>query len=317
MASIRKIERDFLRADIAGVDALIGTLREEDVVTRFSLEEKRAELLQSLTELEQRAPETSASAALFFGGRPVIGSQGIESEFAGAAVGQFQDLIAKILAHDTGNLAERGTVPRKGSSTLHITNIMRGSFGFLFEEVRPQLEILDTSLKNAVDEATRLLDAFGEEDEEQFRSAVEEIDQRVLATTREFFDLMRRSGATMRLVAGDADRSFSADAVGRAAERAKTTTLEDDDEILMGQLAGVLPEHHQFEFRTLDDRGTIRGKVNRNLTAHQLGVFNRQYVDVNVRAVVKVKRVLRNDAVVRVSYTLVSIEPDQQDRAGR
>jgi hypothetical protein len=311
MSSLRKLERDFVSADIAAVGNLMKGLGEDDVMARFSLGERLAELQGNLTELEKVPPETSASAALFFGGKPVIGAQGIETEFAGAAVGQFQDLVAKVLAYDTGKLAERGTVPHKDSSTLHITNIMRGSFGFLFEEMRPQLEILDTSLKSAVDETTRLLDAFGEDDEEQFRSAVEEIDQRVLGTTQEFFDLMRRSGATMRLVAGDTDRSFGADAVARAAERAKTTTVEDVDDVVTGQLAGVLPESHQFEFRAGRERGTIRGKVQRDLTPHELGLFNKEYVNVNARAVLKVKRVLRNGTIVRERYTLVSIEPEK------
>jgi hypothetical protein len=312
MSTVRKLERDFLRADIAAVNSLVGSLGDEDVMARFGLEERLAELNGALSDLQSTLPETSASAALFFGGKPVIGSKGIESEFASAAVGQFQDLIAKVLAHDNGNLAERGTVPRKASSTLHITNIVRGSFGFLLEEVRPQLQILDTSLKTAVDEATRLLDAFGEEDEEQFRTAVEDIDQRVLGTTREFFDLMRRSGATMRLVAGETDRSFAAEAVARAAERAKTTTIEDLDDTVTGQLAGVLPESHQFEFRTGAERGTIRGKVHRDLTAHQLALFNKEYVNVDARAALKVKRVLRNGTIVREGYTLISIEPKSE-----
>jgi hypothetical protein len=309
MSIVRKLERDFLRADINSVDALMKRLGDEDVMARFGLEERLAELQGTLAGLEEVPPETAASAALFFGGKPVVGSLGIESEFAAAAVGQFQDIVAKVLAHDTGNLAERGTVPRKTSSTLHITNIVRGSFGFLLEEVRPQLQILDTSLKTAVDEATRLLDAFGEVDEEHFRTAVEDIDQRVLGTTREFFDLMRRSGATMRLVAGETDRSFAAEAVARAAERAKTTTIEDLDDTVTGQLAGVLPESHQFEFRAGAERGTIRGKVHRDLTAHQLALFNKEYVNVDARAVLKVKRVLRNGTIAREGYTLISIEP--------
>lgn len=310
MSTVRKLERDFLKADIHAVGALMERMGDEDVMARFGLEERLAELQDALAGLEEEPPVTAASAALFFGGKPVVGSHGIESEFAGAAVGQFQDLIAKIVAHDTGSLAERGTVPRKAASTLHITNIVRGSFGFLLEEVQPQLQIVDSSLKIAVDEATRLLDAFGEDDEEKFRTAVEDIDQRVLGTTREFFDLMRRSGATMRLVAGDADRSFTADAVARAAERAKTTTVEDLDEAVVGQLAGVLPESHQFEFRVVDERGTIRGKVHRDLTAHQLGLFNKDYVNVNARARLQIKRVLRNDTIVRERYTLLSIEPE-------
>ncbi|WP_315837527.1 hypothetical protein [Bradyrhizobium prioriisuperbiae] len=310
MSTVRKLERDFLKADIKAVGSLMARLGEEDVMSRFGLEEKLVELQSSLAQLEEVPPEMAASAALFFGGKPVIGSHGIESEFAGVAVGQFQDLVAKIVANDTGRLAERGTVPRKAASTLHITNIVRGSFGFLLEEIQPQLQIVDSSLKVAVDEATRLLDAFGEDDEEKFRTAVENIDQRVLGTTRDFFDLMRRSGATMRLVAGDADHSFSADAVARAAERAKTTTVEDLDEAVAGQLAGVLPEFHQFEFRVVDERGTIRGKVHRDLSAHQLGLFNKDYVNVNARAHLQIKRVLRNDTIVRESYTLLSIEPE-------
>src|SRR3954468_23550908 len=63
---------------------------------------------------------------------------------------------------------------------------------------------MDSPLKSPVDEATCLLDAFREEDEENFRTAVEEIDQRILASTQGFFDLMCRSGATMRLVVGTA-----------------------------------------------------------------------------------------------------------------
>jgi hypothetical protein len=312
MSAIRKLERDYLKADISAVGGLLETLGDDDVMARFSLEERLAELQAALAGLEEAPPETLASAAIFFGGKPVIGSQGIESGFAGSAVGHFQDLVSMVHAHETVGLAERGTVPRRASSTLHITNIVRGSFGFLLQEVQPQLQIVDSSLKAAVDEATRLLKAFGEDDEEQFRTAVEEIDQRVLATTGEFFDLMRKSGATMRLVSGETDRSFNSDVVARAVDRAKTTTVVDDQETVPGQLAGVLPESHQFEFRTSDERGTIRGRVDRDLTPHQLGLFNTEYVNVNARARLKVKRVLRNQAVVREKYTLIGIDPESR-----
>lgn len=308
MSTVRKLELDFIKADIAAVEALMRGLGEEDVMVRFGLEERLAELNEILSRMDGAVPETSAAAALFFGGRPVVGSQGIETEFAGAAIGQFQDLVAKVLAHDVGGLGERGTVPGKASAALHITSIVRGSFGFLLEEVKPQLTMLDSSLKQAVDEATRLLDAFGEDDEEKFSTVVGEMDERILGTTRDFFDLMRRSGATMRVVSGDTDRSFNSEAVARAVERAQTTTVEELEEVLNGQLAGVLPESHQFEFRAGGERGVIRGRVDRGLSAHQLGLFNKDYVNVNARAVVRVKRVLRNAEIVRETYMLTAIE---------
>ncbi|HVV41960.1 MAG TPA: hypothetical protein VHC94_12945 [Nitrobacter sp.] len=312
MTSLRKLERDYIEANISEVTALLDRVGDRDVMSRFGLEDQLSELKEALAKLQAMPPETLGSAALFFGGRPVVGSQGIESGFAGSAVGQFQNLVSMVHAHDTVGLAERGTVPRRSSSTLHITNIVRGSFGFLLEEVQPQLQMVDSSLKTAVDEATRLLMAFGEDDEEDFRSAVEEIDQRVLAASGEFFDLMRKSGATVRLVSGDTDRSFGSDVVARAVDRARTTTVVDDNDIIRGQLAGVLPESHQFEFRSADERGTIRGKVDRDLTPHQLGLFNKEYVNTNSRAKFKVKRVLRDQAVVREKYTLTGIEPDAE-----
>jgi hypothetical protein len=307
MSSSRKLERDFVRADIAAVGTLLSQLDEEDVMARFGLEARLEELQATISELDKLPIETSASASLFFGGRPVVGTRGIESEFAGAAVAKFQDLVAKVLAHETGNLGQRGVVPRKASATLHITNIVRGSFGFLFEEIDPQAQIVDSSLKIAVDEASRLLDAFGEPDEEEFRTAVETIDQRLLATTREFFDLMRHSGATMRLLAGETDRSFGAEAVARASERAKTTTVEDFDDSVVGQLAGVLPDAHQFEFRAGPERGVIRGKIDKTFSSNQLALFYRDWVNVTAQAEMRVKRVLSNGAVVREKYTLVSI----------
>jgi hypothetical protein len=309
LTRLKKVGRDFATADIAAVNGLLAQLSDEDVMTRFGLEARLEELQRDLAALDDAADEPTAAAALFFGGQPVLGARGIESEFGGAAVSKFQDLVAKVLAHENGGLGQRGVVPNRGASTLHITNIVRGSFGFLLEEVQAQHQMVDTSLKAAVDEATRLLDAFGEPDEEAFRTAVEEIDDRVLGTAREFFSLMRQRGATLRVVAGDRDNSFGAEAVARAADRASSTVLQDREEVIAGQLAGVLPDAHQFEFRAGADRGTLRGKVDRGLTADQLGRFNRDFVNVDAKGRFYIKRVLRNEVVVRETYTLLGLEP--------
>lgn len=308
MSSLRKLERDFAHADIAAVSSLVAQLGDEDVMARFGLESRLQRLRAAAAKLDETPEAPTASAALFFGGRPVLGQNGIEAEFGAAAVANFQDLVAKVMADETNGLGLRGVVPNKAASVLHITNIVRGSFGFLLEEARPQHDLIDTTLKTAVDKATRLLDAFGEADEEQFRSAVEKIDQRVLAKARDFFDLMRKAGATLRLVAGNADHSFGAEAVVRAAERAATTNVEDSEELLRGQLAGVLPDAHEFEFRASVERGTIRGRVDRTLSPGELSRFNHELLEVDVTARMRVKRVLRNGTVAREGFTLVGLE---------
>lgn len=277
-------------------------------MARFGLEARLADLQQEIARLDARTDEPTASAALFFGGRPVLGQRGIESEFAGTILTKFQDIVAKVLAHETNGLGQRGVVANRAASTLHITNIVRGSFGFLLEEAGQQQQMFETPLRAAVEEATRLLDAFGVPDEEEFRAAIETIDDRLLATTRDFFNTMRSNGATLRLVSGETDRSFGTEAVERAAERATSTTVEDNEEVLLGQLGGVLPDAHQFEFRVGPPQGTIRGRIDRALSADELSRYNRDWVNVDARARVRVKRVRRNEEVVRETFTLIGLE---------
>jgi hypothetical protein len=304
----RRLGRDRASAELAGVEKTLATLTDNDFLTRMSLEARRDEIAETLAVFEHAGPETVATAALFFGGRPVAGSKGVESEFAGAVVGRFQDLVAKVLAQDSGGLGERGVVPNKSAATLHITDVVRGSFGFVLEEVEPQGYIIDTALKAAVDNASQILSAFGDPDESHFQEAMERVDERVLTTARDFFQFMRQSGATFRLVAGDADSEFPAGSIDRAAERATTTKVEDAPESLDGQLAGVLPDGHLFEFRSVR-RGTINGRVDRGIAASELDGWNARLRNVDATATIRVRRVSRGGSVVRESFTLLGVEP--------
>ena len=98
MTGLRKLERDFVSADLAAVTGLLAQLGDEDVMARMGLELRRDELQQTIAHLDEAGVEPAASAALFFGGGPVVGSRGIESEFAGSAISKFQDIVAKVLA---------------------------------------------------------------------------------------------------------------------------------------------------------------------------------------------------------------------------
>ncbi len=312
MTAINTQEQEFLRADLAAVTRLLAQLGEEDVLTRIGLESRLEDLraaVARLDEAEDPAVAPAASVALFFGGRPVIAGRGIESGFGGAVVGKFQDLVAKVMAHREGGLGQRGIVPNKSASTLHIIDVVRGSFGFLIEEVEPQRGLSRGALRSAVDQTTRLLEALGGQDEELFQSAAEAVDQRVLATACEFFELLRQADATVRLVAGTRDRGFGIADVGRAAERATSTAVVENTETIPGRLAGVLPDARQFEFRAADERGIVRGRIASALPADDLARFSRELVDVDAVAKVRVKRVVRRGAVARERFTLLGLEP--------
>lgn len=168
-------------------------------------------------------------------------------------------------------------------------------------------------MKAAVDQASRLLDAFREPDDERFQAAVEMIDRRVLESARNFFDLMHKRRATLRMVTGDCDSSFTQEDVSRAAERATSVDVRDVSRKVQGQLKGVLPNAHRFEFSDPSENVTIRGNVDPAFSAEQLADFNRELVNVDGLAKFVVKRVLRNGEVLRENFTLVALEATDRD----
>lgn len=304
--SLRKLRRDYLAADISAVSSLLSNLSEEDAMARFSLTDRLHELKMQIGQLESEAEPTAAAAALFFGGRPVVASRGIDSEFGANALTIFQDLVSKVHANDAGFLGQRGVVPNKASAALHVTDIVRGSFGFLLEELDTQSSIVDSSLASAVQHATDVLDAFGADDEERFRSAIEDLDERVLVTAKSFFGLMRDRGATLRIVSGSTDHIFVDGTVARAAERATSTTVKVTEERVSGVLAGVLPDSHQFELRR-SPNDIVKGRIDRSFTADVIEGFNKTWVGKQCAVRLNVRRILKDGDVVRQSFTFLEI----------
>jgi len=306
MTSLKKLDRDRTVAELASVESLLAGLTEEDVMTRLSLEDRREELQRMVADLAA-FDDGTASVALFFGGKPVAGQRGVESEFAGTAVAKFQDLVAKLLVQEFGDLGQRGPVPNKAASTMHITSIVRGSFGFLMEELQPQGELVDTALSRAVIDASKLMAAFGNEDEGAFETAAGEVDSRVLTTAGEFFGLLKDNHATLRLVAGEHDDAFSRHAIELAVERAATTKVDEDFDELEGQLTGTLPDGHMFEFRNIVGL-ILRGRVDRAISADQLLEWNLTRVNADAKGRFKIRRVYKDGELVREGYTLLGLE---------
>lgn len=304
-----KLDRDFVAADLAAVEQLLGKLTGRDVFARRSLESRREHLRNELATLaEDRG--TLASASLFFSGEPVLANRGIEASFGAQAMEKFQDVVTKIFAlQHTGALGQRGIVPGKDDSKLHITNVVRGSFGFRLEEMTPQTNLVTSPLKEAVDEAARLMERFGTEDEEAFEAEAENLDGRVLASVKEFFDALNSHRATFRLVSGNTDKSFRAQNISRAAERANITTVGEDQVDMPGQLSGALRDCRIFEFRPEDGRPAIKGAISPEVAPEKITEINHEFSDKDSIATFQVKSVRQNDKVLRERFTLLAIRP--------
>ncbi|WIM10053.1 MAG: hypothetical protein OJF58_001006 [Enhydrobacter sp.] len=80
----------------------------------------------------------------------------------------------------------------------------------------------------------------------------------------------------------------------------------------MGQLAGVLPEAHMFEFRCEGLRGVIRGKIDRALSAFDAAQLATQWANKTATGRFAIRQVLKEGELVRETFTLKSIREDDQ-----
>lgn len=254
-----RLRTQHLSAELATLDQLLSTLSPDDVLGRISFESRKRDVSRELEQLTGN-PEQQASVALFFGGQPVIGSAGIQANFAAAAVEEFQGLVTNIWASEDGEVGRRGPVERRDESILHITSLLHGSVGFLLEEMDEQGRIDPSPLKRASERAAQIVSAFTSEDDEVFRAMLEEVDNRVLGSTREFLRKLYSNHATLRLVEGEQELALDFPAVEKAYERAENATIEDADEPITGVLLGLIPYGRKFEIR-LDTGELVSGSV--------------------------------------------------------
>jgi hypothetical protein len=203
---LRKLAVESLRADLASVDALLKERTpDEDPIGWFQFSQRQTALRRKLEEV-QNAETTSAGVALFFGGRPVLGSRGINADFGAKAVDQFQSVVATQFALQNGPIGARGPVRQRERAQLMITDVVRGSFGFVLEENNPD-HLVNSSLKHVVDGVLDIIYRTAAPDEAAFDSVTETVDDRLLGTLKSFFKHLDDAGATMRVV--EDEREFT------------------------------------------------------------------------------------------------------------
>lgn len=267
-----KLRREEVAAELATVRSLLDQARDAgDLLGARQFERKATTLTQELHALSEMR-DRMASAALFFAGPKVLGSRGIDAEFAGDALERFQDLVSKAFARrETGSLGARGPVAVRGESRLMVTAVARGSFGFVLEEVGDQEEAIRTQLSEVVEDIVDLVAKVADPAEDVFLEAVSEMDSRLLISARQFFNSLSAAQASLRIVEGDREITLARDDVQRAKERTEGLEVVEQDAVqLRGVLFGLLPAHRRFEFVLEDTGENISGNV-ASTTSKEMG----------------------------------------------
>jgi hypothetical protein len=253
-----------------------------------------------------------------FGGDPVIGSRSIDAEFAAELIRVFQDLVTKrVAAEESGALGARGPVRNHSASNLAITEIMRGSVGFLLEESSRQQEIDDTPVKKAIEDVTRVIAGTVSDQDEDFESVVENLDHRSLVSLKDFFKALDDSRATIRIVDDERDQLLNLQAVQRGRRRVEATEINDtESERVVGKLIGLVPGKRVFELRIRGSEETITGRVAASVAPDYMAHIESPNQDLYGhwwRVKLKIREVRERNKPPRKLYTLIGLL-EQMDR---
>jgi hypothetical protein len=270
---VTKIHRDALKGDIGQLRELIEKSRGRDPLGEMTLL-KRLKLLEAELAAMVDEPRTTANVALVFDGAPVRGSSAIEADFAGNALLDYQEMVAKYVASsEAGGMAGRGRLPADVSrqSRMNITSLVHGSFGFILEEdAADEPPLFESAAYKAVQQVTDLLNSVSSLDAEAFDNTLETLDARIFSTLKRFIGSLHKANATLRVAEDERDLKLDAVSVNRAYDRVSQVEVDEIDEIATGELLGLVPIQRRFEFRDGIDGRVISGRVAANLSAGYL-----------------------------------------------
>src|SRR5690606_7745138 len=114
-------------------------------------------------------------------------------------------------------------------SKLYIRDIVRGSMGFLLEELSPpQVDMLETPLKSAVDQATVFISSLNAATDEQFETEIDSASPRLVGAVQKFTKVLKAGGATAKIVGDDKQVELSLEDVNRLNERFTSVTVQEE-----------------------------------------------------------------------------------------
>ncbi|EMP4176908.1 MULTISPECIES: hypothetical protein [Klebsiella pneumoniae complex] len=304
---LKKLKMDTLRAEVSSLDILINEKAEHDPVGAKQFKKRKNKLLEKLSTMEETTSPL-ASVGLFFGGNPVFGSKGIDSHFASSILDRFQSIVNKRYAFlENGSLSARGRVRNSNNAKLMITDVARGSFGFVLEETpKESLLEVDTELKHVVEDTTNILNKISSPDKEVFEEVFEDLDERTLNDVRAFYDELFNARATLKVVDDKTEYILSQDKISAAKNRMERLRISEERVLdVMGRLY-IVPFEKRFELRTEGDGEPIRGRISKQF----FDVHSRDLDDLlgkEWNAHLIARDIFSNEVLVNTKYILESI----------
>jgi hypothetical protein len=299
-------QRSFLQGQILEMDRLLKLAGNHPLMAP-SLRQRKQELEQELRTLPQAGKQPRT--VLFFTGQPVVGSRGIDAEFAARVLEPFLEMVkTQYVATKHGNVGARGPRRDEGEAKLLLTGLPRGSFGLELSQPEPHDLFAGEHLADVLVRLTEVIKSAGESDE-GFAVAMAEASPRVLQRLKDFFKIVADNQADVRVVSGDLECRLNQRQVAQAFERVSGTETREHDVEKQGTFRGVTLDSRRFDFHA-DDGEPITGRVGDDVSDDEL---ERMPTLTNQRCTAQLKEttIVTRSGATRTRYELLRLAGQQ------
>lgn len=296
--------KDDLLAEAADVGKLIGIIPPEHVMDIASLRSRFENLQAEAERLSSQVVKPRVD--LYFRGKPVIGTRGIDVSFASEAVTSYSRAIQARAADLHGQLKAIGQMPMLPNHQLFIVDKIAGSCGFTLEAMQPDIAPEDEStIRQAIlDVDTVIENSLKDDDDTSLSDSIETTHHRVLSHVRDFLKTCADWDANFKISEPNRpaiEPSGTTD-IRLAAARLVTATTSTDI-TMIGWLRGMLPGGKRFEFQEEDQERTRTGRIHEDISSIDIDRLHQAFLHRRCKARFRVTKV-----GARSHFVLLNIE---------
>lgn len=258
-------KREFIQAQILETERLLALTGDHPLMSP-ALEQRKEGFEKELKELPP--PTRQPRTVLFFAGGPVVGTRGIDAQFASNMIEHFVQMVkSQYSVAKHGDVGSRGIRRGESEARLLLTGTPRGSFGLELSQPDSEDFLASEQLSDVLVQLTKVIESAGRDDE-SFAFALEEVSPRVLHRLKEFFKMASDNKARMRIVSGDLECQLDETNVAQAFERVSATETTEETIEIPGTFRGATLDTWRFDFRS-DAGENISGRLGEDVTQEE------------------------------------------------
>jgi len=295
--------REALSFQLIDTERMLSLIGDHPVMS-FSLKQRADDLKRQLDEIPLVQKE--AKIILFFSGKPVIGSEGIDALFVGKVLAPFQNMVKNDFAQRVhGKLEGRGPAKNSNESQLFITSLPRGSFGIELTKLEQHNLFDETELADTLVHITNLIDASAKSDDD-FAVALEDAPARTIKSLEDFLKVVSDEEAGVTIESGGTRCELSPEAARIAFDRVSATKTNEKTIVIDGLLRGLMLDSWRFDFTSSEGK-KFSGRFSEDLFEQDVKGFVK-YLDQACSATFEQSTVAFKNGQERIRYELLSIK---------